>query len=69
MVIDKNAPMKKYTVYFEIFGKKLKVTVEADSKHEAMEYVKSQLTFHKVEDITPWGDDEVAKFFNIFGKK
>ena len=59
--------MKKYTVYFEIFGKKLKVTVEAATRLEAMEYVKSQLMFHKVEDVTPWSDDEVMNFFKGFG--
>lgn len=59
--------MKKYTVYFEIFGKKLKVTVEAATRLEAMEYVKSQLMFHKVEDVTPWRDDEVMNFFKGFG--
>jgi len=38
----------KYTVYFEIYGKKMKTTVEADSKSHAMEIVKSKIKFHDV---------------------
>ena len=43
------------------------MTVEAATRLEAMEYVKSQLMFHKVEDVTPWSDDEVMNFFKGFG--
>ena len=39
---------ESYTVYFEIYGKKLKATVEADDEIEAMEIVKSSVNIVKV---------------------
>jgi len=44
--------MKNYNVYFEIFGKKMKVEIKANSKQQAEEIVKSKIIFHKIEDIT-----------------
>ena len=41
--------MKKYTVYFELFGKKMKTTVLASSKIEAQERILSKVKFHKIE--------------------
>ena len=41
--------MKKYTVYFELFGKKMKTTVRASSKIEAQEQILSKVKFYKVE--------------------
>ena len=35
--------MKKYTVYFEVFDKKLKTVVTADSENEAKLMVKKRL--------------------------
>ena len=44
--------MNTYDVYFEIYGKKLKVKVNAKSKLQAEEIVKSKIIFHKIEDVT-----------------
>lgn len=39
----------KYTVYFELFGKKMRTTVQAASKIEAQEQILSKVKFHKIE--------------------
>ena len=39
----------KYTVYFEIFGKKMKTTTEALSPTAAKEQVRNKIIFHKIE--------------------
>ena len=41
----------KYTVYFEIFGKKLKTTVEAENESQAKQAVARKIKFHKIELI------------------
>lgn len=38
---------KNYSVYFEIFGKKMKAKVLAESEEEAQQKVKSKIIFHK----------------------
>lgn len=42
--------MKNYTIYFEIYGKKLKTTVMSENEEKAKEFVKSKVIFHKVEN-------------------
>jgi hypothetical protein len=44
--------MNTYDVYFEIYGKKLKVKLKAKSKIQAEEIVKSKIIFHKIKDVT-----------------
>jgi hypothetical protein len=44
--------MNTYNVYFEIFGKKMKIEIKAKSKQQAEEIVKSKIVFHKIEDVT-----------------
>ena len=39
----------RYTVYFEIFGKKMKTDVDASSEAEAKEKVSARMIFHRVE--------------------
>ena len=39
----------KYTVYFELFGKKMKTDVEARNEEHAKGIVKSKIIFHKVQ--------------------
>jgi hypothetical protein len=41
--------MKTYIIYFEIFGKKMKTIIEADSKSEAKQKVKNKIIFHKID--------------------
>jgi hypothetical protein len=40
--------MKNYTVYFEIFGKKMKTKILAESKENAEQQIKDKIIFHKV---------------------
>ena len=37
--------MKKYVVWFEAFGKKLRTTVEAENEYKAMDAVKNKIIF------------------------
>jgi len=54
----------KYTVYFELFGKKLKTEVEADNEQQAKYMVLGKVIFHKIEK-----SDMVKDVFNeIFGR-
>jgi len=56
--------MNTYNVYFEIFGKKMKVEINAKSKKQAEEIVKSKIIFHKIENVS------MPDFFNdIFNFK
>jgi len=48
--------MRKYTVYFEIFGKKMKYVTEAHNRTDAIERVKLKLNIVKVERIFDPGD-------------
>lgn len=40
--------MKTFTVYFELFGKKMKHTLLAQSKEDAKYQVQKKIIFHKV---------------------
>lgn len=42
--------MKKYHVYFEVYGKKMKTTLYAISKVQAENIVRSKLVIDKIED-------------------
>ena len=42
--------MKNYIVLFELYGKKLKTRVEANSPKEAEEIIKNKIIFHKVKE-------------------
>ena len=41
--------MKTYTLYFTLFGKRMKTTVDANSKQEAKEAIRNKIVFDKVE--------------------
>ena len=56
--------MKEYTIYFEIFGKKMKTTIYADSISEAKNKLKEKIIFHKIEENNP-----IDFLQNIFGMK
>ncbi len=40
--------MKNHIVYFEIFGKKMKTKILAESKENAEQQIKDKIIFHKV---------------------
>lgn len=44
--------MNEYIVYFEIYGKKLKVRIAANSKEDAKYKVMGKIKFHKVEPVS-----------------
>ena len=52
-----------YTVYFEIFGKKMKHDVEAASEADAKRKVAERMIFHKVVEHSPV-EDIFADMFN-----
>ena len=41
--------MKEFTVYFEIYGKKMKTTITAESAIDARTAIRNSIIFHKVE--------------------
>jgi DUF438 domain-containing protein len=64
--------MKNYTIYFEIYGKKMKTTVMAKTEDEAKELVKGKIIFHKVEkskDDFNEAIDIIDNILNIIGRK
>ena len=63
--------MAKYTVYFEIYGKFMKATVEAETEAKAQDAVRNRIVFHKFEKHKPKptsGDSIILDFFNGFRK-
>ena len=56
--------MKKvYTIYFELFGKKMKTEIKADSIQAAKTILKNKIIIYKVQERNVW--DEA---FEIMGK-
>ena len=63
---------KKYTVYFELYGKKMKTVVDARDTIDAKNIIKDKIIFHKIEadksnDIKDAFDGFPEDFKNIFG--
>jgi hypothetical protein len=56
--------MKKYEIYFELFGKKMKTTITAPTKDVAKQIVKDKIIFHKIEREPDFGD-AIFDFLNI----
>lgn len=50
-----------YTVYFEIFGKKMKAKVLASSVEDAKQKIADNIIFHKTEKESGWYNDIVDK--------
>jgi cytochrome c biogenesis protein ResB len=40
--------MNEYTIYFELYGKKLKTTILAKSEEDAKKMILSKIVFHKI---------------------
>jgi hypothetical protein len=58
--------MNKYTVYFSVFGKKMKTEIEAETVQLAREFVKNLIKIHKIVKR----EDEAVNFLkNILGMK
>lgn len=57
--------MKKYDVYFEIFGKKMKASVAAKSEEDAKAAIKEKIIFHKVhEDVFDTDSKDLKEAFD-----
>jgi len=56
--------MTDYTIYFSLYGKKMKTTVTADSEEQAKNIVKDKIVFHK---ITRPPDQVLKDLMDIFG--
>jgi len=58
-----------YTVYFEIFGKKLKYTVKADSEEDAKYKIMGKIIWHKVTTENMHESEVVDRLMSMFGMK
>jgi hypothetical protein len=58
-----------YTVYLELYSKKMKVEIEADSAKAAMAQVREAIVFHKVQRIPEPSDETLNDLLNLFGMK
>ncbi len=64
--------MKNYTIYFEIYGKRMKTDVMAENEEKAKELIKSKIIFHRVEkpkDEFNDAKDMMDDIFNLLGVK
>lgn len=53
--------MKTYTIYFELFDRKMKTSVEAKSKEQAKQILKDKIIFHKIEGVNDGVSEGVKK--------
>lgn len=64
---------KNHTVYFEIYGKKMKAKILAESNDDAKTQIKEKIIFHKVvkekDDDFNKSVDFIESIFDILGKK
>ena len=68
-----NKQMKNFTIYFEVYGKKLRTTIMAENEENAKQIIKDKIIFHKVEkskdDYFNKSIDLMYDFLNILGGK
>jgi hypothetical protein len=55
--------MQTYTVYFELYGKKMKTDIVASSQAEAMQMIRDKVIFHKVQPRDYFSD--ICDILNI----
>lgn len=65
--------MEKYTVYFKVFDKKMKVTVDANNPEHAKSVVIGMVNFDKVVEskdnsASDEMDDVLDRFNKLFGR-
>jgi len=62
--------MNQYDVYFTIFGKKLKVQIDANSEQNAIQTIKDKIVFNKIKKIKTNPFEEGKEIFEkMFGSK
>lgn len=62
---------RNYTVYFELFGKKMKHTLWATSQESAKEQILQKVIFHKIDveqPRKPKTGNPIEDFFNGWSK-
>ena len=59
--------MKQYEVKFEVYGKKLKVTVQAETEQHAKRIVKQDIIFHSIKELEPISDPDFLGDKDLFG--
>lgn len=61
--------MKTFRLWFEIYGKKLKVETDAPTEAEARSKVRNSIKFHKVEEVRKTDiPDFIEDIFKNFGR-
>jgi len=60
--------MAKYKVYFELYGKKMCSTVEANSSANAEKAIKDKIIFHKTQPVQVNSDSELDNAFEAIKK-
>lgn len=58
--------MSIYSIFFELFGKKMRVNMAVESAKEARKQVRAAIIFRKIER-QPEGDKTVDYLKNLFG--
>ena len=58
-----------YTVYFEIFGKKMKYSVHAKSEEDAKYQIMGKIIWHKVTTENEYNSKEIDDMLSMFGMK
>lgn len=60
-------PPKEYTVYLELFGKKMKTSILAESEEDAKKIVREKIIFHAVKfDASTTHNKMVADLDDLF---
>jgi hypothetical protein len=54
--------MKSFRIHFELFSKKMKTTIKARNKQEALNILKDKIIIHKVEEQ----DDTLNRLKDMF---
>jgi hypothetical protein len=57
--------MRNFDVYFEIYGKKMKVRILAENENDAKKEVEKKIIFHKVEKPKEEFNDSMDFFDNF----
>ena len=57
---------KPFTVYFEVFGKRMKTEVMAKDEAEARYLIMGKIIFHKIEERQQSGDEVLNNLRDMF---
>jgi len=60
--------MPHYNIKFEIYGKKMQTTIEADSMAEAEAKLRGKIIIHETKRVRDNSDEFISDFFNMLKK-